>query len=44
MCLSIQSKVVKVFDDKMMCIVDSMGVQRYANLMMMVDEVVKVGP
>ena len=43
MCLSIPSKVVKVSDDKMMCTVDTMGVQRDANLMMMEDEDVKVG-
>ena len=43
MCLSIPSKVVKVSDDKTMCTVDTMGVQRDANLMMMDDEDVKVG-
>jgi len=42
-CLSIPSKVVKVSDDKTMCTVDTMGVQRDANLMMMDDEDVKVG-
>jgi len=42
-CLSIPSKVVKVSDDKMMCTVDTMGVQRDANLMMMEDEDVKAG-
>jgi len=42
-CLSIPSKVIKVSDDKTMCTVDTMGVQRDANLMMMDDEDVKVG-
>ena len=43
MCLSIPSKVVKVSEDKTMCTVDTMGVQREANLMMMADDEVKVG-
>lgn len=43
MCLSIPSKVVEVSEDKTMCKVDTMGVQREANLMMMDDEEVKVG-
>jgi hydrogenase expression/formation protein HypC len=43
MCLSIPSKVVKVSDDKTMCTVDTMGVQRDANLMMMEDDDVSVG-
>ncbi len=43
MCLSIPSKVVKVSEDKTMCTVDTMGVQRDANLMMMGDDDVKVG-
>ena len=43
MCLSIPSKVVKISDDKTMCTVDTMGVQRDANLMMMEDNDVKVG-
>ena len=43
MCLSIPSKVVKISDDKTMCTVDTMGVQRDANLMMMDDDDVKVG-
>lgn len=43
MCLSIPSKVVKVSDDKTMCTVDTMGVKRDANLMMMEDDDVKVG-
>jgi len=42
-CLSIPSKVVKISDDKTMCTVDTMGVQRDANLMMMDDNDVKVG-
>jgi len=42
-CLSIPSKVVKISDDKTMCTVDTMGVQRDANLMMMEDDGVKVG-
>ena len=43
MCLSIPSKVVKVSDDKTMCTVDTMGVQRDANLMMMEEGDVNVG-
>ncbi len=43
MCLSIPSKVVKVSEDKTMCTVDTLGVQRDANLMMMDDDDVKVG-
>ena len=43
MCLSIPSKVVKISDDKTMCTVDTMGVQRDANLMMMDEDDVKVG-
>jgi len=43
MCLSIPSKVVKISDDQTMCTVDTMGVQRDANLMMMGDGDVKVG-
>jgi len=43
MCLSIPSKVVKVSEDNTMCTVDTMGVQRDANLMMMEDGDVKVG-
>jgi hydrogenase expression/formation protein HypC len=43
MCLSIPSKVVKVSEDKTMCTVDTMGVQRDANLMMMQEDDVKVG-
>lgn len=43
MCLSIPSKVVKISDDKTMCTVDTMGVQRDANLMMMGDDDVAIG-
>ncbi len=43
MCLSIPSIVVKVSEDKTMCTVDTMGVQRDANLMMMEDDDVTVG-
>jgi len=42
-CLSIPSKVVKISEDKTTCIVDTMGVQREANLMMMAEDEVKVG-
>ena len=43
MCLSIPSKVVKISEDQTMCTVDTMGVQRDANLMMMTDDEVKLG-
>lgn len=43
MCLSIPSKVVKISEDNTMCTVDTMGVQRDANLMMMEDDEVAVG-
>jgi len=43
MCLSIPSKVVEISEDKMMCRVDTMGVQREANLMMIGEDDVKVG-
>ncbi|MDF1878952.1 HypC/HybG/HupF family hydrogenase formation chaperone [Sulfurimonas sp. SAG-AH-194-C20] len=43
MCLSIPSKVVKISNDNTMCTVDTMGVQRDANLMMMEDGDVKIG-
>jgi len=43
MCLSIPSKVVKISDDKTMCTVDTMGVQRDANLMMMGDDDISIG-
>jgi hydrogenase expression/formation protein HypC len=42
MCLSIPSKVVEISDDKLVCKVDTFGVIREANLMMMGDDV-KVG-
>jgi hydrogenase expression/formation protein HypC len=43
MCLSIPSKVVKISEDKTMCTVDTMGVQRDANLMMMEDDDIVIG-
>ena len=43
MCLSIPSKVVEVSDDGLMCRVETMGVEREANLMMMGEGEVKVG-
>ena len=43
MCLSIPSKVVKISDDETMCTVDTMGVQRDANLMMMGDGDIAIG-
>ena len=43
MCLSIPSKVVKVSEDKTMCTVDTMGVQRDANLMMMGENDIQIG-
>jgi len=43
MCLSIPSKVVKISDDKTMCTVDTMGVQRDANLMMMEEGDIVIG-
>lgn len=43
MCLSIPSKVVKISEDKTMCTVDTMGVQRDANLMMMGEDDIQVG-
>lgn len=43
MCLSIPSKVVKISDDQTMCTVDTMGVQRDANLMMMADGDIGLG-
>lgn len=43
MCLSIPSKVVKIYEDKTLCTVDTMGVQRDANLMMMGEDDIKVG-
>ena len=43
MCLSIPSKVVEISEDRTMCRVDTMGVQREANLMMMGEEDIKIG-
>ncbi len=43
MCLSIPSKVVEISKDETECMVDTMGVKRAANLMMMSDGDVKVG-
>jgi len=43
MCLSIPSKVVRISEDETMCTVDTMGVQRDANLMMMGDGDVVIG-
>jgi hydrogenase expression/formation protein HypC len=43
MCLSIPSKVIKISDDKTMCSVDTMGVKRDANLMMMDDNDIAIG-
>jgi hydrogenase expression/formation protein HypC len=43
MCLSIPSKVVKISEDQTMCTVDTMGVQRDANLMMMAEGDVQIG-
>jgi hydrogenase expression/formation protein HypC len=43
MCLSIPSKVVKISEDKTVCTVDTMGVQRDASLLMMGDDEVQIG-
>ena len=43
MCLSIPSRVVKISEDKTVCTVDTMGVQRDANLMMMGEDDIKIG-
>lgn len=43
MCLSIPSKVVEISDDKTFCTVETFGVKREANLMMMEDNEVKIG-
>jgi hydrogenase expression/formation protein HypC len=43
MCLSIPSKVVRISEDNTMCTVDTMGVQRDANLMMMAEGDVQIG-
>lgn len=43
MCLSIPSKVVKIDKENQSCIVDTMGIQREASLMMMAQDDVKIG-
>ena len=43
MCLSIPSKVVKIDEERCVCTVDTMGVQRDASLNMMEDGAIKVG-
>jgi len=43
MCLSIPSKVTEISDDRIMCTVDTMGVQREASLLMMQEEELHVG-
>jgi len=43
MCLSIPSRVVKIDKEAKSCIVDTMGVQRDASLLMMEDGDVKIG-
>jgi len=43
MCLSIPSKVVKISDDKTICTVDTMGIQRDASLLMMIGEDINIG-
>ncbi|MEJ2489421.1 MAG: HypC/HybG/HupF family hydrogenase formation chaperone [Sulfurovaceae bacterium] len=43
MCLSIPSKVVKIDKENQSCVVDTMGVQREASLMMMAEDDVKIG-
>jgi hydrogenase expression/formation protein HypC len=43
MCLSIPSKVVKISEDKTVCTVDTMGVQRDASLLMMGEDGVDIG-
>ena len=43
MCLCIPSKVVKISEDKILCTVDTMGVQRDASLMMMEKGDVQIG-
>ncbi len=43
MCLSIPSKVIKISEDKSICRVDTMGVQRDASLLMMSNNDVKIG-
>jgi len=43
MCLSIPSRVVKVAEDATSCMVDTMGVQREASLLMMIGLDINVG-
>jgi len=43
MCLSIPSKVVKISEDKTICTVDTMGVQRDASLLMIGEDALKIG-
>jgi len=43
MCLSIPSRVVKISDDKTICTVDTMGIQRDASLLMMIGEDINIG-
>ena len=43
MCLSIPSKVIKIDKESEIAIVDTMGVQREASLMMMSQDDIKVG-
>jgi len=43
MCLSIPSRVVKVSEDKTVCTVDTMGVQRDASLLMIGEDGVNIG-
>jgi len=43
MCLSIPSKVVKISEDATTCVVDTMGVQREASLLMMEGTPLEVG-
>ena len=43
MCLSIPSKVVEVAEDATSCLVETMGVQREASLLMMIGLEVNVG-
>jgi len=43
MCLSIPSKVVEISEDKTVCTVDTMGVQRDASLLMMGEDGVQIG-
>jgi len=43
MCLSIPSKVVKISEDETTCVVDTMGVQREASLLMMIGIPLEIG-